>query len=87
VALARPGDLAVGISTSGNSANVLTALQAARDAGVTAAGLAGAGGGKMVGLADPLIVVPSDETARIQEMHILIGHLLCGAMEKELGLV
>lgn len=86
-ALARPGDLALGISTSGNSANVLTALEAARDAGVTAAGLTGGDGGRMVGLADPLIVVPAQETARIQEMHILIGHLLCGAMEKELGLV
>jgi len=52
-----------------------------------AAGLAGKGGGAMAGLADPLLVVPSDVTARIQEMHITLGQMLCGALEVELGLV
>ena len=84
-ALARPGDIALGISTSGNSANVVDALKTARDKGITALGLAGGSGGNMVGLADPLIIVPSHVTARIQEMHILIGHTLCGSVEKWLG--
>jgi len=85
-ALGKPGDVAIGISTSGNSANVLLALEAAKEIGVVPAALAGKGGGKLVGLAEPLIVVPSDTTARIQEMHILIGHMLCEALEIELGL-
>ncbi|SEH64554.1 D-sedoheptulose 7-phosphate isomerase [Magnetospirillum fulvum] len=80
-ALGRPGDVAIGISTSGNSANVLKALQAARAVGMVAAGLSGRDGGAMVGLADPLLVVPSPVTARIQEMHILIGHALCDRIE------
>ncbi len=86
-ALGRAGDLALGITTSGESPNVLRALEHAKDAGMTAAALAGRGGGKLAGLADPLLVVPSDSTARIQEMHIAIGHALCGALETELGLV
>ncbi|EME70504.1 phosphoheptose isomerase [Paramagnetospirillum caucaseum] len=80
-ALGRPGDVAIGITTSGNSPNVLTALAVARDMGLVAAGLAGRDGGKMVGLADPLLIVPSMVTARIQEMHILIGHALCDQVE------
>ena len=83
-ALARPGDVAIGISTSGNSPNVLKALGAARRMGAVAAGLSGCGGGKMVGLADPLVVVPSMVTARIQEMHILVGHALCDVLEQRL---
>lgn len=86
-ALATPGDACIGISTSGNSENVLLALHAAKTKGAVAAGFTGRDGGKMVGLADPLIVVPSRDTARIQEMHILLGHMLCGALEKELGLL
>jgi len=81
-ALMRPQDIAIGITTSGNSPNVLKALEAARALGGTAAGLSGRDGGKMVGLADPLIVVPSNVTARIQEMHILIGHTLCDVLEQ-----
>ena len=81
-ALGRPGDLAIGISTSGNSENVLRALRAARDIGVVPAALAGKGGGKLNGLADPLLVVPSDVTARIQEMHIALGHMLCDVLER-----
>ncbi|HXP96937.1 MAG TPA: D-sedoheptulose 7-phosphate isomerase [Telmatospirillum sp.] len=80
-ALARPGDVAIGISTSGTSPNILKALSAAKTAGAVAAGFTGRDGGAMVGLADPVIVVPSFVTARIQEMHILIGHMLCEAIE------
>lgn len=80
-ALGRPGDVAIGITTSGNSPNVLTALAVARDMGLVAAGFAGRDGGRMVGLADPLLIVPSNVTARIQEMHILIGHALCDQVE------
>lgn len=81
-ALMRPQDVAIGISTSGNSPNVLKALEAARALGGTAAGLSGRDGGKMAGLCEPLIVVPSAVTARIQEMHILIGHALCDVLEQ-----
>jgi len=85
-AIGRPGDVAIAISTSGQSPNVLKALETARDKGLVAAALGGKGGGRMVGLADPLLIVPSDTTARIQEMHIMLGQMLCGALEVELGL-
>ena len=81
-ALMKPEDVAIGISTSGNSGSVIKALEMARKIGGTAAGLAGRDGGKMVGVADPLVVVPSTVTARIQEMHILLGHALCDMLEK-----
>lgn len=81
----REGDVLVGISTSGNSPNVLAALEAARAAGIVTVALTGAGGGKAAALADHLLAVPSRTTARIQEMHILIGHALCGAVERRLG--
>lgn len=81
-ALMKPEDVAIGISTSGNSPNVLKALETARAIGGTAAGLAGRDGGKMTGLADPLVVVPDNVTARIQEMHILLGHALCDVLEQ-----
>ena len=80
-ALARQEDVVIGISTSGRSASVLAALDAARNLGAVAAGLSGGDGGAMVGRAEPLIIVPSQVTARIQEMHILIGHLLCDVLE------
>jgi D-sedoheptulose 7-phosphate isomerase len=86
-ALGRKGDVAIGISTSGQSPNVLKGLEQARAMGLVAAALGGHGGGKMKGLADPLLVVPSDTTSRIQEMHIMLGQVLCGALEQELGLV
>ena len=85
-ALGRKGDLALGISTSGRSRNVILALEAAREMGLTAAALGGKDGGALNGLADPLLIVPSHTTARIQEMHILLGQMLCGALEQELGL-
>jgi D-sedoheptulose 7-phosphate isomerase len=84
-ALGQPGDLAIGISTSGNSANVNRALTAARDIGITPAALCGKGGGELVGLAKPLVIVPSNVTARIQEMHIMIGHMLCDVLEQTCG--
>jgi D-sedoheptulose 7-phosphate isomerase len=85
-ALGRPGDVAIGISTSGRSANVQLALRQARDMGLKAVALTGAAGGELAGLADPILMVPSTTTARIQEMHILLGQMLCGAIEIELGL-
>ena len=86
-ALGRVGDVAIGISTSGRSANVILALEAAREMGLVAAALGGGDGGALTGLADPLLVVPSTVTARIQEMHITLGQMLCAALERELGLV
>lgn len=86
-ALGRPGDVAVGISTSGRSPNVIRGLEAARGQGLVAAALSGGDGGGLVGLADPLLIVPSKTTARIQEMHITLGQMLCGALERSLGLV
>jgi D-sedoheptulose 7-phosphate isomerase len=86
-ALGRPGDLAIAISTSGKSANIIAALKQAKAMGLVTAALGGKGGGEMIGLADHLLVVPSDTTARIQEMHITLGQMLCGALEIELGLV
>jgi D-sedoheptulose 7-phosphate isomerase len=86
-ALGRKGDVAIGITTSGKSRNVTLALEAARRQGLVAAALAGRDGGDLVGLADPLLIVPSATTARIQEMHIMIGQMLCGALEQKLGLV
>ena len=84
-ALGRKGDLAIGITTSGDSPNVLKALYAAKELGITAAALAGKGGGELEGLADPLLIVPSDSTARIQEMHIFLGHMLCDVLEERCG--
>lgn len=86
-ALGRPGDVALAISTSGNSENVIRGLAKAKQIGAVPVGFGGKGGGRMVGLADPLLVVPSDVTSRIQEMHITLGHMLCGALEQELGLI
>jgi D-sedoheptulose 7-phosphate isomerase len=80
-ALALPGDLFVGISTSGNSPGILKAFESAREFGCKTLGLSGRDGGKMNGLCDLNIIVPSDVTARIQEMHILIGHIFCKAVD------
>lgn len=86
-ALGRPGDLAIGISTSGHSRNVIRGLEVARELGLGAAALSGNDGGMLPGIADPLLIVPSRITARIQEMHITLGQMLCGALERMLGLV
>jgi D-sedoheptulose 7-phosphate isomerase len=80
-ALGVAGDLLVGISTSGNSQNVVAALEAARSQGLTTVAFTGAGGGRMAKLADHLFAVASKETARIQEAHILAGHMLCDWIE------
>ncbi|MGA7829434.1 MAG: D-sedoheptulose 7-phosphate isomerase [Terracidiphilus sp.] len=80
-ALGAPGDLLVGISTSGNSRNVLAALETARSQGMVTVAFTGEGGGKMAVLADHLFVVASNETARIQEAHMFAGHMLCDWIE------
>lgn len=82
-ALARPGDVLVGISTSGNSANVVEAVELAKSMGVFCAGMTAEGGGKMKLLCDECIAVPAKVTARAQEMHILIGHILCELVDGE----
>lgn len=81
-ALASSGDVAVAISTSGNSPSVIHAVQSARTLGLTTVALTGQSGGKLRDIADILIAVPCDETPRIQECHILIGHALCDAVEQ-----
>ena len=80
-ALANKGDVLIGISTSGNSPNVLKALKAGREKGCLTIGLSGRDGGKMNELCDKNIVIPSNTTARIQEMHILIGHSFCSSLD------
>ena len=76
-ALANEGDLLIGISTSGNSGNILSAFKVAKELGCSTLGLSGRDGGKMNDACDVNLVVPSDDTPRIQEMHILFGHTLC----------
>ncbi len=87
VGLGRKGDVLIGISTSGNSLNVIRAVEEAQKLGMVTIGLLGRDGGQLKSLCDHSIVVPSDVTARIQECHILIGHTLCGLIEQKLGLV
>lgn len=83
-ALASKGDIALGISTSGNSKNVLEAFKKAKSLGLKRIALSGSGGGKMKDEADISIIVPSKDTPRIQESHSLIGHILCGLIEDNL---
>lgn len=83
-AAGRPGDVLFAISTSGNSANILRAAQDALSIPMTVVALTGAGGGQLAGLAQHLLAVPSADTARIQECHILMGHILCGLIEEGL---
>jgi len=80
-ALCTRGDVVVGISTSGNSQNVLLALETARKIGAFTAAFTGEGGGKMAAIAEVALRVPSKDTARIQEAHILCGHMLCDWVE------
>ncbi len=80
-AIANKGDLLVGISTSGNSANVINALKLAKQMGCKTLGLSGKDGGQMNSLCDINLIVPSDDTPRIQEMHILFGHIICQAID------
>ena len=78
------GDMFIGISTSGNSKNVIEALKTAKENYIVTVGLTGASGGEMADLCDYCIKVPSQETPRIQEAHILIGHIICSVVEEEL---
>jgi D-sedoheptulose 7-phosphate isomerase len=83
-ALATAKDAVIGISTSGNSQNVIRALNLARNMGAATIGLVGHGGGNMKDCVDICIIVPSDDTARIQEVHITIGHIICEIIEQDL---
>jgi D-sedoheptulose 7-phosphate isomerase len=82
-AIGRPGDLLVGISTSGNSANVVRAVEAAKDLGLRTLGLLGRDGGQLKGLCDDALVVPNPVTARIQEVHMMIYHFWCEAIDTQ----
>jgi len=82
--LAKPGDVLIGISTSGNSANIVKAFEMAKTIGVITIGFTGAKGGKMKDLGDHLINVPSNTTPRIQESHILVGHIICELVEENI---
>lgn len=83
-ALGRAGDVALAISTSGNSPNVLRAVEAARELGIKTIGLAGRNGGRLAGAVDLALVVATQSTQRIQETHITIGHILCELIEEAL---
>jgi D-sedoheptulose 7-phosphate isomerase len=78
------GDVVIGLSTSGNSGNIVKAFEVARQKGIATIGFTGAGGGKMKDLSDLLINVPSNDTPRIQESHILLGHIICQLVEEQL---
>ncbi len=85
-ALGKPGDIAIGITTSGRSRNIILGLETALAGGLVAAAFAGRDGGALLGLAEPLLIVPSNVTSRIQEMHITLGHALCLGLERALGM-
>ena len=86
-ALGARGDVAIGITTSGRSPNVIKAFEIARQRGIVTVALTGGSGGNILPVSDHVLLVPSTVTARIQEMHITLGQMLCGALEIELGLV
>lgn len=83
-AMVRPGDVLVGISTSGNSPNVIAAVEAARERGALTIGLTGGDGGALRSAAEEVLIVPSEATERIQEGHITVIHLLCELVERML---
>jgi len=83
-AMGTRGDVAIGISTSGNSRNILSAIETANEKGLISVGLTGRGGGKLKALAEHCICVPSDDTARVQEAHMVVGHLLAEIVEIDL---
>jgi D-sedoheptulose 7-phosphate isomerase len=83
-ALGSPGDVALGISTSGNSPNVVHALRRAKEMGLGTLGLTGAGGGKVAAHCDVLMAVPLSDTPRIQEVHLVTYHAICAALEERL---
>ncbi len=82
-AFGRPGDVALGISTSGNSANVIRAMECARLQGMKTVALTGEGGGRLRGIADICIAAPATVTARVQELHIVVIHILCELIEEQ----
>lgn len=84
LAMGHKGDVAIAISTSGNSPNVLKGVETAKAKGLVTVALTGKDGGKLAGLADYAFIIPSNNTARIQEAHITLGHLLCELVEEEL---
>ena len=86
-ALGRQGDVAIGITTSGKSPNVLAAFEVCRRVGITSVAFTGGTGGQAAVFANHALIVPSTTTARIQEMHITLGQMLCAGLEIELGLV
>jgi D-sedoheptulose 7-phosphate isomerase len=81
---AQPGDVVIGLTTSGTSPNVIAALRAARERGATTIGLGGGTGGELGGVSDHLLLVAADDTPRIQEGHLVIGHTLCELVERAL---
>lgn len=82
--MGQEGDLFIGISTSGNSQNIINAFESAKDKDIMTVALVGRDGGRMAQMADYALIIPSNDTPRIQESHILIGHILCDIIEKEL---
>ena len=83
-ACGRKGDVLIGISTSGNSPNVIKALKKANEIGMKTVGFSGSNGGDMQSLCDIILKAPSDDTPRIQEVHILFGHIICQLIEEEM---
>lgn len=86
-ALAKPEDFIIGITTSGKSPNIIKAFEQADKMGIQYGALSGKDGGDIKDIKGPLLIVPSNTTARIQEMHIMLGQMLCNAIEYELGLI
>lgn len=86
-ALASPGDVLIAVSTSGNSSNILKAIHSANSLGVQTVALTGNDGGEMVKQAHTSLIVPSSNTARIQEMHILVGHILCELIDADTSII
>jgi D-sedoheptulose 7-phosphate isomerase len=82
--IGNKGDVLIGLSTSGNSANIVKAFESAREMGIITVGFTGLGGGILKSLSDHLINVPSTDTPRIQESHIMIGHIICQLVEENL---
>jgi D-sedoheptulose 7-phosphate isomerase len=82
--IGKKGDVLIGLSTSGNSKNIMNAFEVAREKGLITIGFTGATGGKMKSLSDHLVNVPSTDTPRIQESHILLGHIICQLVEEKL---
>jgi D-sedoheptulose 7-phosphate isomerase len=81
--IGKPDDILVGMSTSGNSTNILKAFETAREKGITTIGMTGEGGGKLAALSNHLIAIPSRNTPRIQEAHMLLGHIICQLVEEK----